>query len=197
MMAKLSLTAALVLILSLPCVAQKLNHPLRAEGNSYSSDARVSAKIFPDTLRVMAIMVQFQSDADPLTSGNGQFDITTAPQRIIDAPPRDSAYFADHMLFAKNYFQKASNGKQNIAATVLGTVFTLSKQMKQYAPVNSNSPLGELVEEAWKQADAMYSVVPFQNYDLFVIFHAGSGKEIDLRGSIGYDPTPYDIPSLY
>src|SRR3990172_6286645 len=143
MMAKLSLTAALVLILSLPCVAQKLNHPLRAEGNSYSSDARVSAKIFPDTLRVMAIMVQFQSDADPLTSGNGQFDITTAPQRIIDAPPRDSAYFADHMLFAKNYFQKASNGKQNIAATVLGTVFTLSKQMKQYAPVNSNSPLGE------------------------------------------------------
>ena len=66
---------------------------------------------FPDTLKILAIMVQFQPDSDTLTSGNGQFDLTTAPQRIIDAPPRDSSYFADHLLFAKNYFPKASNGK--------------------------------------------------------------------------------------
>ncbi len=32
---------------------------------------------------------------------------------------------------------------------------------------------------------------------MFTIFHAGVGKDIDLRASLGYDPTPLDIPSLY
>ncbi|HTR81260.1 MAG TPA: T9SS type A sorting domain-containing protein, partial [Bacteroidota bacterium] len=112
--------------------------------------------------------------------------------------PRDSAYFADHLLFAKNYFQKASGGRQNISATVLGKVITVSRAMKQYAPLNSsNLPLAQFLEESWEDADSLYPTFPFQDYNLFVVFHAGSGKDIDLQGSIGYDPTPYDIPSLY
>ncbi len=196
-MAKFSLSAVLVLILSFQSSAQKLIHPLRAGGERVSQHRAATPKAFPDTVRVLAIMVQFQPDTDPLTSGTGRFDTSTAPQRIIDAPPRDSAYFADHLLFAKNYFQKASNGQQAVLATLLGSVVTVSKPMKQYAPINSNLPLGQLVEEAWKIADSLYPSIPFQNYNLFVVFHAGSGKDIDLRGSIGYDPTPYDIPSLY
>lgn len=196
-MAKFSLSAVLVLILSFQSSAQKLSHPLRAGVEPVSRRLAATPKTFPDTVRALAIMVQFQSDTDPLTSGTGQFDISTAPQRIVDAPPRDSAYFADHLLFAKNYFQKASNGQQVILATVLGSVVTVSKSMKQYAPVGSNFPLGQLVEEAWKIADSLYPSIPIQNYNLFVVFHAGTGKDIDLRGSIGYDPTPYDIPSLY
>jgi hypothetical protein len=195
-MAKFSLTAALVLILSFHSVAQKLTHPLRVVG-APSSLRTASAKRLSDTLKVLAIMVQFQTDPDTRTSGNGRFDSTTAQQFIIDAPPRDSAYFADHLKFAKNYFQKASKGKQNVSATVLGTVLTLPKQMKEYAPVKSNLPLGQMVEEAWTMADSAYASFPFQSYDLFIVFHAGSGKDIDLRGSIGYDPTPYDLPSLY
>ncbi len=196
-MAKFSLSAVLVLILFFQSSAQKLTHHLRASVEPVSQPVALAPKIFPDTVRALAIMVRFQSDTDPLTSGTGRFDTSIAPQRIIDAPPRDSAYFADHLLFAKNYFQKASNGQQTIAATLLGSVITVSKQMKQYAPVSSNLPLGQLVEEAWKIADSLYPAIPFQNYNLFVVFHAGSGKDIDLRGSIGYDPTPYDIPSLY
>ena len=69
--------------------------------------------------------------------------------------------------------------------------------MKAYAPLNSNLPLGQLIQEAWSLADSAYPSFPFEDYDLFVIFHAGSGKDIDLQSSIGYDPTPYDIPSLY
>ncbi len=196
-MAKFSLSAMFVLILSFQSSAQKLIHPLRAGVERVSQRLATTPKAFPDTVRALAIMVQFQPDTDPLTSGTGQFDTSTAPQRIIDAPPRDSAYFADHLLFAKNYFQKASNGQQAILATVLGSVVTVSKPMKQYAPISSNLPLGQLVEEAWTIADTLYPSIPFQNYNLFVVFHAGSGKDIDLRGSIGYDPTPYDIPSLY
>ncbi len=194
MMAKFCLTAALVFITAFHCVAQKMNHPLRAEGDALPLRSARSSNTFPDTLKILAVMVQFRPDTDPLTSGNGQFDLTTAPQRIIDAPPRDSSYFADHLLFAENYFPKASNGKQNISATLLGTVLTLPNQMKHYAPIDS---LGPLIQEAWSLADSVYPSFPFQDYDLFVIFHAGSGKDIDLQASIGYDPTPYDIPSLY
>src|ERR1039458_2884544 len=128
MMAKFCLTAALVLITAFEGLAaprhvpQKMNHPLRAEGELLPMKSAALLNGFPDTLKILAIMVQFQPDSDPLTSGNGQFDLTTAPQRIIDAPPRDSSYFADHLLFAKNYFPKASNGKQNISTTLLGTV---------------------------------------------------------------------------
>ncbi len=202
-MAKFCLAAALVFTIAFQGIAasqrppRRMNHPFRAGGDVIPLRSASALSTFPDTLKILAIMVQFQTDNDPLTSGNGQFDLTTAPQRIIDAPPRDSSYFADHLLFASNYFPKASNGKQYISTTLLGTVLTLSAPMKQYAPVSSNLPLGQLIEEAWARADTAYPSFPFQNYDLFVIFHAGSGKDIDLQASIGYDPTPYDIPSLY
>ena len=202
-MAKFCLAAALVFITAFQGIAasqrasQKTNHSFRADGVVLPARSAAALNAFPDTLKILAVMVQFQPDSYPLTTGTGQFDRSTAPQRIIDAPPRDSSYFADHLMFAKNYFLKASNGKQNISATVLGTVLTLSKQMKQYAPLNSNLPLGEMITEAWGLADSAYPQFPFDEYDLFVIFHAGSGKDIDLQASIGYDPTPYDIPSLY
>ncbi len=34
-------------------------------------------------------------------------------------------------------------------------------------------------------------------YDAFIVFHAGVGRDIDLVSSLGYDPAPPDIPSLY
>ncbi len=203
MMTKFCLTAALMFLAVSQSVAashgipRKMSHPLHAEGELLPKRNAASLGTFPDTLRILAIMVQFQPDDDPLTTGNGQFDLSTAPQRIIDAPPRDSSYFADHLLFAQNYFSKASKGKQLISTTLLGGVVTLSQQMKQYAPLNSDLPLGQLIQEAWSRADSAYPSFPFQDYDLFVIFHAGSGHDIDLQSSIGYDPTPYDIPSLY
>ena len=196
-MAKYCRTITLTLVLFHLGVAQRLNHSLRAQGGPHPSVSTASLRTFPDTLRVLGIMVQFQPDADPLTSGTGQFDLSTSAQKIIDAPPRDSAYFADHLRFANNYFRKASNGKENISATLLGAVLTLPKQMKQYAPIASNLSLGHLIEESWKAADSVYPSFRFQDYDLFIVFHAGSGKDIDLRGSLGYDPTPYDIPSIY
>lgn len=197
MRAKISVSAALVFILSVQSASQNLIHPLRARGEPFFVASGDRHEAFRDTLKILAIMVQFQSDADPLTSGDGRFDLSTASQRIIDAPPRDSAYFASHLLFARNYFRKASAGKQTIAATVLGSVFTLSKQMQQYSPRTSNLPIGQLIEESWQLADSAYASFPFQDFDLFVIFHAGSGRDIDLRSALLYDPTPYDLPSLY
>lgn len=170
--------------------SQKLSHSL------HSGSIKQSA-VSGDTLNILAVMVQFQPDNDSRSSGNGQFDRGTTSEKMIDAPPHDSAYFADHFIFAQNYFRKASNGKQFIKATVLGIVVTLSKQMREYAPLNNNLPLANMIEETWKNIDTLYPGFPFSNYDMFVVFHAGVGKDVDLRATLGYDPTPYDLPSLY
>jgi hypothetical protein len=171
-------------------LSRQLPHPL-----SVGRTNDVSAS--NDTVNILAIMVQFQTDNDIRTSGSGQFDLGAAAVPIIDAPPHDSAYFADHFIFAKNYFRKASNGKQHVNAVVLGRVITLPKQMREYAPIDGYLPLARMIEEAWQKADSFNPGFPFHTFDLFMVFHAGVGKDIDLRGALGYDPTPFDLPSLY
>ncbi|HLP15616.1 MAG TPA: hypothetical protein VK470_05125, partial [Bacteroidota bacterium] len=148
------------------------------------------------TLRILAVRVQFKEDSDSKTSGTGHFDLSDSARRIIDAPPHDSAYFADHFRFAQNYYSKVSNNRQTLSFTVMGRVVTLPDTMKVYAAdqATGNLPLTRLVDDAWHAADSLNPGFPFQDYDLFVIFHAGSGKDIDLRASLGYDPTPYDLP---
>ncbi len=186
----------LVLLLSAQMLfPQKFSHALRSGAQiSPSVNSSVTA---PGTLKILTIRVQFQTDNDSRTSGNGQFDLSAATERIIDSPPHDSVYVADHFTFAQNYFAKASNGKQSVSATVLGKVITLKKSMKDYAPQPGNLPLAQMVEEAWKAADSLYPGFQFQQYDMFAIIHAGVGKDIDLRAALGYDPTPMDLPSLY
>lgn len=174
---------------------QRLSHPLRVSEDI--SPPSKSSSSFPDTLKVLAILVQFQQDNDTRTSGNGLFDLAISDERIVDAPPHDSAYIADHFVFAQNYFSKASNGKQNIKTVVLGKIISLKKQMKDYAPISGNLPLGHMIEESWKAADSLNPGFPFQQYDMFALFHAGVGRDIDLRAALGFDPTPLDIPSLY
>jgi hypothetical protein len=149
-------------------------------------------------------MVEFQTDADEWTTGDGKFQSisTVATDTLIDPPPHDSLYFANKIQFVENYFRKVSNGK----LTVTGAVYadskriTLSKSMKSYAPPtnnNDNKNLAELAGESWQIADSLYPEIDFQKYDAFVIFHAGVGRDIDLVSSLGVNPAPYDIPSLY
>ena len=172
--------------------AQRFSHPLRAGGTIAGRSIAVT-----DTLHILGILVQFQNDDDTRTTGTGQFDLSDSTLHIIDPPPHDSAYFSDHIQFARNYFTKASNGKFHIVSTILGKVLTLPKTMEHYVPDDTNTPLATLLSEAWAEADSAYPGFPFDKYDLFVVFHAGVGKDVDLRATLGYDPAPFDLPSLY
>ena len=49
-----------------------------------------------DTLRILAIMVQFQTDADPNSTGNGQFDLTNTAQKSK----------SQHLKFQHSYLVK-------------------------------------------------------------------------------------------
>ena len=150
-----------------------------------------------DTLRILAVMVEFPKSTNSQTSGDGSF--LQSDIGAIDPAPHDSAYFSNKILFIKNYFKKVSNGKLNVAGDVIGPVH-LTLPMSSYSPptVGSDySKLAGLVFNSWQKADSVFPSVDFSSYDLFVLFHAGTGRDIDLVSLLGEDPTPYDLPSLY
>lgn len=160
-----------------------------------------------DSVKIVAILVQFQQDEDNRSTGNGKFDLSnkylnpnTGQDTVVDAPPYDSAYFADHLLFLKNYYNKSSKGKLQISYDLYGKVITLPNKMEAYSPQRneSNAKLGNLYNDAWARADSIIDFSQYQNQrTAFVIFHAGVGRDVDLTSVFGFDPTPYDIPSVY
>ncbi|MCX6142281.1 MAG: T9SS type A sorting domain-containing protein [Ignavibacteriales bacterium] len=165
-----------------------------------SSDKLVRNIGSQDTVRVLALMVDFQTDADTQTTGAGHFQLNgTLWPNAIDPAPHDSAYFAYKLVFLSNYFRKVSNGKLNIKGEVLGRVVTLSNVMSKYSPPKDGSddkPLATLVTESWRLADSLYPSLQFGKYDAFVVFHAGVGRDINVVSLLGYDPAPFDIPSI-
>jgi hypothetical protein len=188
----------LLLLVSGSMVAQQMSHPVMASRDD-SFLAPRPAVIQAETLDVLAVMVQFQEDADSRTTGNGRFDLSVPAAPVLDAPPRNPAYFENHLAFAASYFAKASKGKLIIRSTVVDQVITLPSSMAAYSPPRNgpNTAVGNLTVDTWRAVDSLGLVPDFSRYRCFIVFHAGTGRDIDLVNTLGYDPTPFDIPSLY
>jgi len=152
-----------------------------------------------DTLKILAVIVDFQEDKYDATIGTGKFgsNYTQAyADTILDPLPHNADYFSDHLLFAKNYYQKVSRGKLNISYTVLPDIITVSKTMRDYVPPYQSkdfTPLANFASEVWRLADEKYSNIKFSDYSLFIIFHAGVSSGLDL-GTFSIDR---NLPSLY
>jgi M6 family metalloprotease-like protein len=175
----------------------ELSHLMRSAASPLQVQ---STQLVPiDTLRVLAIMVEFQRDINEKTTGDGTFQLTGSSAQI-DPPPHDSTYFRNKIRFVENYFRKVSNGILTIKGSLLPHKVVLPKQMADYSPNligNDNQKLAELANDSWICADSAYPGISFSQYDVFVIFHAGVGRDINLLSSLGQNLTPYDIPSLY
>ena len=188
----------LTLAFTAAAFGQHFSHPLSASGGDGRRLARSLS--FPDTVRVLAVMVQFTRDNDQSKDGNGQFVLSPpAAAPFIDAPPRDSAYFAGHLAFLSNYFRKASKGKTIVRWTLVNSVYTLPGVMYDYSPRagESNVRLANLARDTWRKVDSSGRVSDFSQFDCYILFHAGAGHDVDLVSSLGFDPTPHNIPSIY
>ena len=152
------------------------------------------------TLKILAVMVNFQQDKDEATFGNGKFGTIYTQDyglSILDPLPHDKQYFNEHLQFARNYFDKVSNGKQKISYYVLPDTFSVSKTMRNYSPrsdSNNFTALADFSKEVWTKAAQIYPDFDFKDYDIFLIFHAGVGRDITLPGSVGDER---DLPSIY
>ncbi|MCJ7811949.1 hypothetical protein MUP95_01345, partial [bacterium] len=148
-----------------------------------------------DTLRILAIRVEFQTDEDPRTTGKGRFELSSPSEPMIDPPPHDRAYFINQLSALSNYYALVSKGKLVLLSEVVDTVFTLPNTMAVYNPGTTEEAvdrgLAELFRGAIQLADA--KGILFSEYDCIIIFHAGVGRDINL----GLDPTPSDIPSAF
>jgi hypothetical protein len=178
--------------------AQHLSHPVGVSRDDAFSPARAGGAA-QDTLRILAVMVQFAADTDPYTSGTGWFDLSAPTDSLLDAPPRNAAYFRDHLVFVKNYFARVSRGKQPVTSRLLDSVITLASPMSAYSPGGSDqsAPVARLARDSWRRVDSLGLVPDFSRYNCFIVFHAGIGRDVNLVSLLGYDPTPNDIPSLY
>ncbi len=160
-----------------------------------------SAAILPDTVRVLAVMVEFQEDDDNRSSGTGKFGSIYSYDygtEILDPLPHDRAYFQQHLRFLENYVRKSSAKKTFLTTEVLDGIVTVSGRIQDYSfrEGESEKPVADLAVEAWSLADTQFAGTDFSSYHMFVILHAGRGRDIDLVSIQGYNPTPYDIPSL-
>jgi len=153
-----------------------------------------------DTIKILGVMVSFQEDRDGSTFGNGKFGTMYSQNygsTILDPLPHDRTYFESHLEFVKNYFTKVSRGKEFLEYYVLPDTFSVSQTMRNYSPEpNSNdfTRVGSFAQEVWTMADELYPGFDFSAYNVFIIFHAGVGRDVSLPGSLGNER---DLPSLY
>ena len=154
----------------------------------------------PDTVRLLALRVQFQSDDDPQTTGDGTFDMTENPDVEIDPPPHDYDYFERHLRALKHYYHSVSHDKLVIVSdlfpTELDGSFTLPHVISHYTSgktdEENDSLLAVFFRDAIQSADISDPELDFSVYDSYLIFHAGAGRESDVRHN-----SPKDIPSAF
>ncbi len=157
----------------------------------------------PDTVRILALRVEFQPDNLSTTTGDGTFDLSTSAATTIDPPPHDRNYFQAQLLALANYYYSVSGGKLVIRGDVFPrddkSAYRLAHRMDYYNPpeASSNSALrdqrlAQLFRDAVQLADAD-SEVSFSSYDCVIVFHAGVGQDF----AFDFDPTPNDIPSAF
>ncbi len=157
------------------------------------------------TVRILAVMVEFREEENRFTSGNGTFDLPYLKRDdiIIDPLPHDRGYFEAHLEFAQNYFQTVSGGLLDIEYHILPETVRLDEPMSAYSPLgetgDENFKLANLARDAWQKVNET-GAADLKDYEsdrtMFVVFHAGSGRNIELMGT-SLTKTPQDIPSVY
>jgi len=124
---------------------------------------------------LLCIRVQFQTDNDSTTTGDGNM-----------LPEHDIGYFNSIFGRMEAYFDEVSYGQFKLEAEVTENVYTMDNEMKHYgANDNSVQRNVNLVNEAVEKADPD---IDFNQYGKFIVIHAGSGEESDVL-----DDSPNDI----
>ena len=165
---------------------------------------------------IIAIMVEFEEDNSPLTSGNGLFldsldidmvsdsSLKRCNQFILDKPPHNADYFSSQIQALSNYYSSVSNGNVNITSEIILNpnhekgYYKLSKNMELYS--YSDNTLSELFKESLEisknDIEFYLESTPTINFDdiIFTVFHAGIGQDFSFPT---FDPTVYDIKSAY
>ncbi|MBM4398901.1 MAG: hypothetical protein FJ041_01035, partial [Candidatus Cloacimonetes bacterium] len=154
--------------------------------------------------KLLVIMVDFQEEIndDPLTTGNGKFQLVADPnyQITIGNAPHDKEYFEANLEALRYYYLAASHNCFSLEYDVYPknqTAYTLPHPIRYYNPPDASSALfvsrvQEYFKTAFELADAIDPQIDFSAYSHFMIIHAGSDWQHDTKND-----TPSDIPSFF
>tara|TARA_A100001011_G_scaffold400859_1_gene520059 strand:- start:16104 stop:18899 length:2796 start_codon:yes stop_codon:yes gene_type:complete len=171
----------------------------------------------PENPFIIAIMVEFQEDDNPKTSGNGLFldtldinmkvdsSLSRCNQFILDRPPHNFQYFNSQIQAVSNYYNEISNDNINIQSQIVlngnnleNGYYKLSKEMElySYSDIHLSDLFKESLELAKTDIESFLNLNPQINFDdiIFTVFHAGIGQDFSFPT---FDPTVYDIKSAY
>lgn len=158
-----------------------------------------------DTVHVLVLRVDFLKDGGGAgsTTAAGRFDLTPrdSAATTVDPPPHNRTFFDRHMEALRRFYQKQSGGQLALVWDIYPTdpdsAYHLS-DTADYGPwILSHGDeailrLAEkLVRDAIAVADTSADPPEFRRYESFLLFHAGT----DFQGDVKQD-TAYDIPSF-
>lgn len=155
----------------------------------------------PETLRVLGIRVDFATDrlGSETTTPDGKFDYRDGKALgiVIDPPPHDRRYFLSHLEGLSRYWKFASYGdlvleydlypKADSAAYRLGDTGDYGPWTLGQASFDDAQ---RFFIDAVRMADQTDSI-PFGDFDVVALFHAGSDFQTDLNGD-----SPRDFPTF-
>lgn len=149
-------------------------------------------------IRLCALRVEFVEDHISGTTGTGRMGSGFDSSLTIDPLPHDKVYFEDHLSFMRHYFETVSGGRvtferMDVYPTASDSVYQLDYPMWHYNYNADDALLDRRLVELFVHSTAKATEVDFTLYDAILVFHAGTGKDFNL----GYDATPFDIPSAY
>ncbi|MBN2378285.1 T9SS type A sorting domain-containing protein [candidate division WOR-3 bacterium] len=154
----------------------------------------------PDTLRVLAIRIEFPTDDDSTTWGDGRMDLKgygSPSDGLYYDPPHDRTFFANQMQGLRNFYLLNSRGRLVIEYDVYPkepfAAYKVPQKMAYYGDT-SNLDRGltlfmrDALLAADKDPDIDFSDYQFKTldttFDMIVIFHAGSTLQSSY--SFGY-----------
>ncbi len=160
----------------------------------------------PDTVRVLVLRLEFAPDDDPLTTGDGTFDLrpleTFAAEEghEIDAAPHDRGFAARHLRALHHYWWAMSGGRLSLTADIFPSADTLAYRLpRPMSEYGFRSTLGDiltaietLVDDAVGAAATGTDPIAWDGYEAVVLLHAGADWQGDLNGD-----TPADLPTAW
>jgi M6 family metalloprotease-like protein len=155
----------------------------------------------PETLRVLGLRVDFATDSlGPLTSTpDGKFDLRDggALGIVIDPPPHNRRFFMSHLEALKRYWKFASYGHLVIEYDVYPKADSVTYRLAdtgRYGPWTIGQASFDSAEKFFHDAVAtadQTDSIPFGQFDVVALFHAGSDFQTDLNGD-----SPRDFPTF-
>ncbi len=157
-------------------------------------------KASPTTLNILALRVSFLRDSVATTTGDGGFDLSTSSAQRFNPPPHNRSYFEHQLRALAHYYSSVSRG----LLTLTYQVYPFDEESSYVVPHNMQYYSAEgdeaLKSQRWAEllADAVavaenQDSIDFSAYDSYFIFHAGVGADYVFD----FDPTPYDIQSVF